>query len=92
MTEYIPLGTKILLKKLPKPESKPGKILTLDEPKEKMLAEVIDWGDDSKWHEQYIPCPTIVRYAPYSAQVIDEENPDYLIVDEKDIWCIVRST
>ena len=87
MTEYIPLGTKVLLKKLPKPEPKPGKILTLDEPKEKMLAEIIAQGFETT---DCIAVGDIVRYAPYTAQVIDDDHPEFLIVDEKDIWCIVR--
>lgn len=87
MTQYIPLGTKVLLKKLPKHEAKPGKIITLEEPKEKMIAEVISVGFETT---DCIAVGDIVRYAPYSAQVIDEDNPEYLIVDEKDIWCIVR--
>lgn len=90
MTEYIPLGTKVLLKKLPKPEAKKGSLILTTEPKEKMIAEVIKCGYSCN---DLVKCEylnKIVRYAPYTAQVIDEDNPDFLIVDEKDIWCIVR--
>jgi co-chaperonin GroES (HSP10) len=86
MSNYVPLSTKVLLKKLPKQEVKLGSIITIEEPKEKLIAEVVSYGSECK--NSQLPC--VIRYAPYSAHVIDEDNPDYLIVDEKDIWCIVR--
>ena len=90
MPSYIPLGTKVLLKKLPKPEQKQGTIITLNEPKDKLVAQVISYGENlqgTQWGEFK---GLNVRYAPYTAHVIDESDPDYLIIDDKDIWCIVR--
>lgn len=91
MAEYIPLGTKVLLKKLPKQEVKQGSIITIEEPKDKLMAEIVAFGVNCS--NNIIPDHSegkIVRYAPYTAHVIDEENPDFLIVDEKDIWCFVE--
>ena len=91
MAEYIPLGTKVLLKKLPKEEVKLGSIITIEEPKDKLMAEILAFGVECS--RDIIPDNfegKIVRYAPYTAHVIDEENPDVLIVDQKDIWCFVE--
>ena len=89
MTHYLPLGTKVLLKKLPKQAPKPGVILTINETPEKMISEIVEIGElcnilDLQWIGMK------VRYAPYTAQMIDEDNPDFLIIDEKDIWCIIK--
>lgn len=92
MVMYIPLGTKVILKRLPKPETKPGSILTLSEPKEKLMGIVIDFAADlDNTHPNPIfGVGRIVRYAPFSAHIIDDSDPDYFIVDRKDIWCVVQ--
>ena len=86
MTSYMPLGTKVLIKKLPKEEKKQGVILSLNEPKDKMIGTVIEVAHSNC----IVSVNDVIRYAPYTAQMIDETDPEYLIVDEKDIWCIVR--
>ncbi len=90
MNKYIPLGKKVVLKKIGKSEEdKKGKIMLLSSPKDPLIAEVIYTGNlvsDS------IKVNSMVRYAPFTSHVIDDENPNIIIIDEKDIWCIVEKS
>lgn len=85
MNEFIPLGTKILLKKFIQPKKK-ASLLVIDQ-KQKPLARVVETGSEVKYEFNR---DDLVRYSPYSPISIDEDNPDLILVDEKEILCIVR--
>jgi len=89
--KFIPVGTKILIKKL-KREPKKGALIMVKDEKDQCLGGVIDWGPDvslcDEWENTSLHC-RIIKYAPYAGMPIDPDDDTLLLIDEKDVLAIV---
>lgn len=85
--KIIPIGTKILVEKLPHAEEIKGCIILRDRP-DNYLGTIQSIGEGVTL--KGINIGNIVRYTPYGITVVDVDNPQFILIDEKDVIAVVE--
>ena len=86
-----PLGNRVVLQELEAEEKTPSGIILPDSAKEKpQEAVVVDVGPGDEESEMQVKEGDRVIYAKYSGTDVKLDDEEYIIIDQKDIFAIVK--
>ena len=86
-----PLGNRVVLQELEAEEKTPSGIILPDSAKEKpQEADVVAVGPGDEESEMQVKEGDRVIYAKYSGTDVKLDDEEYIIIDQKDIFAIVK--
>ncbi len=84
-----PIGTRILLYKFQRPHVKKSNIIIHDEPeRDSLMGTIVSIGDGVSI--KGINTGDVVKYSDYTAVLVDPDQPNMIIIDEKDVIAVLE--